>query len=125
MAPHMKYTLVSDVLKMALFRRGFPQEVIVHSDRGRQYCSHTYRELLDDNQLKQSISRKGNCWDNACVGSFFHSLKVESIYDEPLRTRKEMRQAIFEYIEVDYNLARRHSAIGYLSPTQFEQLNVV
>jgi len=124
MAPHMKYTLVSDALKMALFRRGFPQEVIVHSDRGRQYCSHTYRELLDDNQLKQSISRKGNCWDNACVGSFFHSLKVESIYDEPLRTRKEMRQAIFEYIEVDYNLARRHSAIGYLSPTQFEQLNV-
>jgi len=87
MAPHMKSTLVSDALKMALFMRGFPKEVIVHSDRGRQYCSHTYREMLDDNQLKQSISRKGNCWDNACVGSFFHSLKVESIYDEPLRTR--------------------------------------
>jgi transposase InsO family protein len=124
MAPHMKSSLVCDALKMALFRRGFPKDVIVHSDRGSQYCSNAYRELLDDNQLKQSMSRKGNCWDNACVESFFHSLKVEAVHDEPLRNREEMRQGIFEYIEVDYNLTRRHSAIGYLSPTQFEQLNV-
>ena len=67
---------------------------------------------------------QGNCGDNACVESFFHSLKVDAIYDEPLKTREEMGQAVFEYIELDYNLTRRHSAIGYLSPTQFEQLNV-
>lgn len=124
MAPNMKSSLVCDALKMALFRRGFPKGVIVHSDRGSQYCSRAYRELLGDHQLKQNMSRKGNCWDNACVESFFHSLKVEAVHDEPLRTRGEMRQAVFEYIEVDYNLTRHHSAIGYLSPTQFEQLNV-
>ena len=124
MASHMKSSLVCDALIMALFRRGFPKDVIVHSDRGSQYCSHAYRELLDDNQLRQSMSRKGNYWDNACVESFFHSLKVEAIYDEPIKTREGMRQSVFEYIEVDYNLTRRHSAIGYLSPAQFEQLNV-
>jgi len=124
MAAHMKSALVCDALKMALFRRGFPKGVIMLSDRGSQYCSQVYRELLGDHQLKQSMSRKGNCWDNACVESFFHSLKVEAIHDEPLRNREEMRQAVFEYIEVDYNLTRRHSAIGYLSPMQFEQLNV-
>lgn len=81
-------------------------------------------EVQSDHQLKQSMSRKGNCWDNACVESFFHSLKVEAVHDEPLRNREQVRQAIFEYIEVDYNLTRRHSALGYLGPTQFEQLNV-
>ena len=124
LAPRMQSSLVCDALKMAMFRRGFPKNVIVHSDRGSQYCSNAYRKLLDNHQLKQSMSRKGNCWNNACVESFFHSLKVESLHDEPLRNREEMRQAIFEYIDVDYNLTRRHSAIGYLSPTQFEQLNV-
>ncbi|HCE3720080.1 TPA: IS3 family transposase, partial [Vibrio parahaemolyticus] len=68
--------------------------------------------------------RKGNCWDNACVESFFHSMKVEAIQYEPIMTRDETRQAIFEYIEVDYNRARRHSALGYLSPVNFEQQNV-
>ncbi|WP_281946871.1 IS3 family transposase, partial [Vibrio parahaemolyticus] len=70
------------------------------------------------------MSRKGNCWDNACVESFFHSMKVEAIQYEPIMTRDETRQAIFEYIEVDYNRARRHSALGYLSPVNFEQQNV-
>jgi putative transposase len=123
MAPHIKSSLVCDALKMAMFRRGFPKGVMVHSDRGSQYYFNGYRELLDDHQLKQSMSRKSNCWDNECVESFFHSLKVEAVHDEPLRSREEMRQAIFEYIEVNCNLTRRHSAIGYLSPTQFEQLN--
>ena len=66
------------------------------------------------------MSRKGNCWDNACAESFFHSLKVEAIHDEPIMTRETMRQSVFEYIEVDYNRTRRHSALGYLSPEEFE-----
>lgn len=124
MNKRMTANLVCDALKMALWRRGKPQGVIVHSDRGSQYCSHAYRELIDQYHLKQSMSRKGNCWDNACVESFFHSLKVEAIQDEPMMNREAMRQHIFEYIEVDYNKKRRHSALGYLSPEQFELRNV-
>ena len=70
------------------------------------------------------MSRKGNCWDNACVESFFHTLKVEAFEDDEILTREDMRQRIFEYIEVDYNLTRRHSAICYLSPVNFEQQKV-
>ena len=109
---------------MALFRRGFPKCVIVHSDRGSQYCSNAYREIISDHELIQSMSRKGDCWDNACSESFFHTLKVEAIYGEALLNREEMRELIFEYVEVDYNLTRRHSTLGYLNPTQFELENV-
>jgi len=70
------------------------------------------------------MSRKGNCWDNACVESLFHSLKVAAIQYEPLMNRSQMRQAVFEYIEVDYNRKRRHSTLGYLSPEQYEKLSV-
>ena len=100
MSSRMTATLVCDALQMALWRRGFPERVILHSDRGSQYCSTAYRELIDQHQLRQSMSRKGNCWDNACVESFFHSLKVEAIHDEPVRNREQIRQAVFEYIEV-------------------------
>ena len=124
MSTRMTSTLVCDALSMALFRRGFPKNVIVHSDRGSQYCSKDYRALLESHDLIQSMSRKGNCWNNACVESFFHSLKVEAIQYEPIMSRSEMRQAIFEYIEVDYNRTRRHSALGYLSPVNFEKKNV-
>lgn len=124
MGTRMTATLVCDALSMALFRRGFPEDVIIHSDRGSQYCSKDYRELITAYNLKQSMSRKGNCWDNACVESFFHSMKVEAIQYEPIMTRDTMRQTIFEYIEVDYNRTRRHSALGYLSPINFEQRNV-
>ncbi|EGR3161169.1 IS3 family transposase, partial [Vibrio parahaemolyticus] len=124
MDTRMTATLVCDALSMALFRRGFPEEVIVHSDRGSQYCSKDYRYLITAYNLKQSMSRKGNCWDNACVESFFHSMKVEAIQYEPIMTRDEMRQTVFEYIEVDYNRTRRHSTLGYLSPVNFEQQNV-
>ncbi|WP_139137342.1 IS3 family transposase [Vibrio tasmaniensis] len=124
MGTRMTATLVCDALSMALFRRGFPEDVIIHSDRGSQYCSKDYRELITAYNLKQSMSRKGNCWDNACVESFFHSMKVEAIQYEPIMTRDTMRQTIFEYIEVDYNRTRRHSALGYLSPVNFEQRNV-
>ena len=121
MSTRMTATLVCDALSMALFRRGMPEGVIIHSDRGSQYCSKDYRDLISAHNLKQSMSRKGNCWDNACVESFFHSMKVEAVQYEPIMTREEMRQALFEYIEVDYNRTRRHSALGYLSPVNFEK----
>ncbi|MGI0154390.1 IS3 family transposase, partial [Pseudidiomarina sp. WS423] len=79
--------------------------------------------LIKKHRLTQSMSRKGNCWDNVCAESFFHSLKVEALQDEPIMDRENMRRAVFEYIEVDYNKTRRHSAIGYLSPENFELKN--
>lgn len=88
---------------VALFRRGLPKSVIVHSDRGSQYCSTDFRELIAKHELKQNMSRKGNCWDDACAKSFFRSLKVEAINDEQTMNRQTMRQTVFEYIEVDYN----------------------
>ena len=124
MSTRMTSSLVCDALQMAIWRRGRPKDVIVHSDRGSQYASHAYRDLLSEHHLMQSMSRKGNCWDNACVESFFHSLKVEAIQYEPIMNRETMRQHVFEYIEIDYNKKRRHSALGYLSPDKFEQLNV-
>jgi putative transposase len=116
--------LVCDALMMALWRRKFPQDVIVHSDRGSQYASHAFRGLLNKYSLIQSMSRKGDCWDNACAESFFHSLKVELIHGEPLQNGKQTRESIFEYIEVDYNRYRRHSSIGFISPERFEARNV-
>lgn len=112
--------LVCDALTMALWRRKFPKGVIVHSDRGSQYASNAFREKLVTHQLIQSMSRKGDCWDNACAESFFHSLKVELLIGEPLQNREKTREAIFEYIEVDYNRHRRHSANGFISPDRFE-----
>ena len=113
--------LVCDALTMALWRRKFPEGVIVHSDRGSQYASNVFREKLNEHQLIQSMSRKGDCWDNACAESFFHSLKIELLMGEPLQDREKTRETIFEYIEVDYNRQRRHSANGFVSPEQFER----
>lgn len=124
MSNRMTSSLVCDALETAIWRRGKPKGVIVHSDRGSQYCSHVYRDLLQKHHHIQSMSRKGNCWDNACVESFFHSMKVEAVQYEPLMDRETMRQNIFEYIEVDYNKKRRHSSLGYLSPERYEELNV-
>ena len=121
MGKRMTADLVCEALRMALWRRGFPKLTIIHSDRGSQYCSEAYRKLISKHKLRQSMSRKGNCWDNACVESFFHSLKVEALRDEPIMDREMMRQTVFEYIEVDYNRTRRHSALGYLSPEAYEQ----
>ncbi len=124
MGKNIDAQLVCDALMMALWRRKFPQGVIVHSDRGSQYASHAFRGLLNKYSLTQSMSRKGDCWDNACAESFFHSLKVELIHGEPLQNGKQTRESIFEYIEVDYNRYRRHSAIGFISPERFEASNV-
>jgi transposase InsO family protein len=120
----MTRQLVCDALMMALWRRGFPKGVLVHSDRGSQYCSGEYQQLLADHQLICSMSRKGNCWDNAVAESFFHTLKVELIRDERFQTREHLQQTVFEYIEVDYNRNRRHSAIGHISPMAFEAKQV-
>jgi transposase InsO family protein len=116
----MTADLVCNALEMALWRRKMPTGVIVHSDRGSQYCSKDYQALITRHGLKCSMSAKGNCYDNACAESFFHSLKVELIHGERFRTRQAMKEAVFEYIEVDYNRTRRHSANGYLSPEAFE-----
>lgn len=94
--------------------------MIVHTDRGAQYCSTAYQELLRAHHLRCSMSAKGNCYDNACAESFFHSLKVECIQGERFISRAQMRETMFEYIEIDYNRQRRHSTLGHISPETVE-----
>ena len=120
MSERMTAELICDALQMAIFKRKRPKGVIVHSDLGSQYCSHAYRELLDKHPLQGSMSAKGNCYDNACAESFFHSLKVEAIHGERLITREALRQTAFESIETNYNRLRLHSANHYRSPVNFE-----
>jgi putative transposase len=112
--------LVSDALMMAIKRRGKANGVIVHSDQGSTYASGDYQTLLDGNGLVCSMSRKGECLDNAVAESFFGSLKTEWAYHEDYRTKSEARQSLFEYIEIFYNRQRRHSYIGYISPAKYE-----
>jgi putative transposase len=116
----MTRQLICDALMMALWRRGFPRGVLCHSDRGSQYCSEDYQEMLKTYGLICSMSRKGNCWDNAVAESFFHSIKIELIYTERYATREIAKQSVFQYIEVYYNRVRRHSAIGSRAPMVFE-----
>ena len=123
-AERMTADLACHALTMALWRRKMPTDVIVHSDRGSQYCSTAYQSLIEKHQLQCSMSAKGNCYDNAVAESFFHTLKVEAIHGERYPTRTHMRQTVFEYIEVDYNRTRRHSACGYISPAAFEAQRV-
>ena len=120
MDKRMKAGLVCDALTMALQRRHYPKGVIVHSDRGSQYCSKQYRKLIRRYQLIGSMSRKGNCWDNAISESFFHTLKVELVHEQNYVTRLAAKQSLFQYIEGYYNRKRRHSSIQYQSPIQFE-----
>ena len=112
--------LVCNALTMALWRRGFPKDVIMHTDRGSQYCSHKYQSIIKSNGLICSMSRKGNCWDNSVAESFFKTIKSEFIYDMKFITRKEAKLAVFDYIEVYYNRERRHSAIDYSTPYEVE-----
>jgi len=118
----MTANIVVDALQMAVGRRLRPTGVIVHSDRGSQYCSGIYRQLLEDNNLICSMSKRGDCYDNASMESWNHSFKVEAIYGEKFHTREEAKKHIFEYIEVYYNRDRLHSSIGYLSPENFEAM---
>ncbi|WP_204269123.1 IS3 family transposase [Escherichia coli] len=124
MSLRMTAQLACDALQMALWRRRRPESVIVHTDRGGQYCSGDYQALLKRHNLRGSMSAKGYCYDNACVESFFHSLKVEYIHGERFSSREIMRATVFNYIECDYNRWRRHSACGGLSPEQFENHNL-
>lgn len=116
----MTRNLVCDALIMALWRRGFPSNLIFHSDRGSQYCSEDFQKLLKSHGIISSMSRKGNCWDNSVAESFFHSIKTELIHDEQYVTREAAKQSIFEYIEKYYNRIRRHSTIGSIAPMVFE-----
>ena len=113
--------LVQDALTMALWRRGKREKIIVHSDQGSTYASGAYQQLLKDHRLICSMSRKGECLDNAVAESFFGTLKTELVDHEDYRTRAEAKQSLFEYIEVFYNQRRRHSYLGYVSPAEYER----
>lgn len=112
--------LVQDALTMAVWRRGEVNNVIVHSDQGSTYASGGYQQRLSDNKLHCSMSRKGECLDNAVAESFFGTLKNELVYHEDYRTRTEAKQSIFEYIEVFYNRQRRHASLHYMTPVEYE-----
>lgn len=108
-------------LDMAVRRRAPASSLLHHSDRGCQYTSQEYRQALDELGIDVSMSRRGNCWDNAVAESFFATIKTELVYDRRWATRVELRTAVFDYIEVFYNRQRLHSTLGYKSPAQFEK----
>jgi len=120
MKDHMRAELVNDALLMALWKRKPEKGLLWHSDRGAQYASESHRQILQEHGISQSMSRKGNCWDNAVSESFFHTLKTELTHGIQFKTKEEAKKAIFEYIEVFYNRVRMHSANDYLSPIEFE-----
>jgi transposase InsO family protein len=120
MTEHMRTKLVNDALLMALWKRKPDKGLVWHTDRGSQYASENHRALLKQYGIRQSMSRKGNCWDNAVSESFFHTLKTELIHHQTYQTRSDAKQAVFEYIEVFYNRERLHSANGYMSPVDYE-----
>src|SRR5690606_28452399 len=121
MSEHPNRDLVLKSLQMAIEQRGEPAKLF-HSDRGVQYASDDMQRLLTKHSISCSMSRTGDCWDNAVVESFFHSLKVERVHRRTYQTRIEARQSIFDYIERFYNRRRRHSTLGYRSPAEFEML---
>ncbi|MDO6542955.1 IS3 family transposase, partial [Photobacterium sanguinicancri] len=118
----MTEVLITNALKMAFKSRRPPKGLIVHSDRGVQYRAYKYQDFMRKHGGVPSMSRQGNCWDNAVMESFFSRLKVELIYAEDYQSLDEARVGIFEYIEVFYNRKRRHSALGYVSPVEYEQM---
>lgn len=120
MSDRLTSGFVVKALYQAIGRRHPASGCIFHSDRGIQYASTDFRDVLRAYGFIQSMSRKGNCYDNAVAESFFHTLKTEHVYDYRYETRAEARQSIFEYIEMFYNRRRRHSALGYRSPVLFE-----
>ena len=122
MSANMTAQLVMDALTMALWRRGRPQELLHHSDQGSQYAAEDFQRLLSHHGIECSMSRKGDCWDNAAMESFFASLKKERIYPHGrYRSRDEARADIFQYMEGFYNPKRRHSTLGQISPVEFER----
>ena len=113
---------MASALKNALLDREVKPGTIFHSDQGIQYTSDGFRRLLSENGFRQSMSRRGNCYDNAITESFFHTLKTELVKTTKYKTRQEARTSLFEYIEMFYNRKRLHSSIGYRSPVEYEKL---
>ncbi len=120
MSATMTAQFVTDALVMAIWRRGRPDALLHHSDRGSQYTSEQFQRLMTDHGVTCSMSRAGNVWDNAVMESFFSSLKTERTARKTYRTRDEAKADVFDYIERFYNPRRRHSTIGYMSPMEFE-----
>lgn len=120
MGERLTSALVQQALKYAIKSRSPEAGLLIHSDRGKEYYAGDYQTLLAEHELVCSMSRKGNCYDNAPMESFFHSLKVEQVHHDDYRTRNKARSAIFDYIEIFYNRQRKHSSIGYQSPVAFE-----
>jgi putative transposase len=120
MSAHLDAQVAIDALTMALNRRRPAKGLIVHSDRGMQFASAAYRQVLAEHGLVASMSRKGNCYDNAFIESFWSSLKYEVVWPRKFTTRDEARHALFDYIESFYNRIRLHSSLGYVSPIHFE-----
>src|SRR5204863_149638 len=112
-------SLATNALAMAISRRGVPE--LVHSDQGSTYATSIYLDLIRKHGIRQSMSRKGNCWDNAPMESFFHSLKTELVMHCDYKTRDQARASLFDYMEVFYNRQRRHSTINYVAPLAFEE----
>lgn len=124
MSERMTSNFVNDALQMAIWRCKKPQGVIIHSDRGSQYCSHEYQKLLAENGFICSMSKRGDCYDNASMESWNHSFKVEAIHGEKFLTRAQAKNHVFEYIDIYYNRKRLHSRLGYQSPLYFEAQKV-
>ena len=124
MSASLETKVVIDALQMAIGRRSPLVGLVHHSDRGVQYTSREFRRLLEVHGIQSSMSRKGNCYDNAAKESFFHTLKTELIHHEHYRTRDEAKASVFDYIEAFYNRIRLHSTLGYRSPVRFELENV-
>jgi putative transposase len=114
--------LVQDALTMAIWRSGDVRGVIVHFDQGATYAAGDYQNQLSEHQLRCSMSRKGECLDNAVAESFFGTLKNELVHHEDYYTRAQAKQSIFEYIEVFYNRQRRHASLNYLTPVEYEAI---
>lgn len=123
MRPWLTTAIGLEALQAALLTRRPPPALLHHSDRGGQYASGEYQTLLAQHRIQCSMSRAGDCWDNAVVESFFASLKTERVHHRYYRTRAEAKADVFDYIERFYNRQRRHSSLGYLSPADYEQAN--
>ncbi len=121
MSERMTDDLTQSALNQAIMRRNPPEGLMHHSDRGSQYASGDYQALLKEHKITPSMSRKGDCWDNAVSESFLHTLKVEMVNRSRFKTREKAKGDIFEYVETFYNRKRAHSTLGYMSPFEFER----
>ena len=123
MSSTMTTVLIKDALQMALDQRKRKGSLLLHSDQGSQYRSSEYQNMLKENNIIASMSRKGECHDNAVMESFYHTLKTELVYHERYNSHKEAKASLFDYIEIFYNRQRSHSALGYQSPFDYERIN--